>query len=147
MASVVFNGGGDALRALLSGTVQLSSGALPPSHPHIKSGAIKGLAVTGETRWHDLPDIPTMAEAGYKDFVLETFTALLAPAKTPPEIVSRLEKDALAVLGQAELRERLTKSGFQVQAKDGKTHMARVAKEVAMFKEIVAQAGIKKQGG
>jgi tripartite-type tricarboxylate transporter receptor subunit TctC len=148
MATVVFAGGGDALRALLTGTVQLSSGALPPSHPHIQSGAIKGLAVTGETRWHDLPNVPTMAEAGYKDFVFETYTALLAPAKTPPEIVARLEKEALAILGRPEMRARLAKSGFQVQAKDGKGHMARVAKEVPMFKDIIAQAGIKKlQGG
>jgi tripartite-type tricarboxylate transporter receptor subunit TctC len=143
MASVTFTGGGEALRALLSGTVQLSSGVLAPAHPHIKSGAIKGLAVTGETRWHDLPEIPTMAEAGYKDFVFETYTALMAPANTPPEIVSRLEKQTLAILGRPDMRERLTKSGFQVQAKDGKGHMARVTKEVPMFKELISQAGIK----
>ena len=86
-------GGGDALKALLSDTVQLSSGVLAPAHPQIKSGTIKGLAVTGKRRWHDLPDIPTMAESGYKDFVFETYTALMAPAKTPPEVVARLEKD------------------------------------------------------
>ena len=55
MATVVLAGGGDALKALISGTVQLSSGVLAPAHPHIKAGAIKGLAVTGTTRWHDLP--------------------------------------------------------------------------------------------
>jgi tripartite-type tricarboxylate transporter receptor subunit TctC len=147
MASIVFTGGGEALQALLSGTVQLSSGVLAPAHPHIKSGTIKGLAVTGETRWHDLPQIPTMLEAGYKDFVFETYTALLAPANTPPEIVSRLEKETLAVLGRPEMREKLSKSGFQVQAKDGKGHMARVTKEVPMFREIVNQAGIKQLRG
>jgi tripartite-type tricarboxylate transporter receptor subunit TctC len=147
MASLVFTGGGEALQALLSNTVQLSSGVLAPAHPHIKSGTIKGLAVTGATRWHDLPDIPTMGEAGYKDFVFETYTALLAPAGTPSEIVARLEKETLAILGRPEMRDRLTKSGFQVQAKDGKGHMARVAKEVPMFKEIISQAGIKQLRG
>src|SRR6187401_600080 len=97
MATVVFPGGGDALKALLSGTVQLSSGVLAPAHPQIKAGNIKGLAVTGPTRWHDLPDIPTMIESGYPDFVFDTYTALMAPAKTPPEIVSRLEKVALEI--------------------------------------------------
>ena len=101
MATVVFPGGGDALKALLSGTVQLSSGVLAPAHPQIKAGTIKGLAVTGPTRWHDLPDIPTMVESGYPDFVFETYTALMAPAKTPPEVVSRLEKVALEILQQA----------------------------------------------
>ena len=101
MATIVFPGGGDALKALLSGTVQLSSGVLAPAHPQIKAGNIKGLAVTGPTRWHDLPDIPTMVESGYPDFVFDTYTALMAPAKTPPEIVSRLEKVALDILQQA----------------------------------------------
>src|SRR5215468_7729058 len=107
MATVPFPGGGDALKALLSGTVQLSSGVLAPAHPQIKAGTIKGLAVTGRTRWHDLPDIPTMLEAGYPDFVFDTYTALMAPAKTPPEIVGRLEKVALDILSKPDMRQRL----------------------------------------
>jgi tripartite-type tricarboxylate transporter receptor subunit TctC len=144
MATVVFAGGGDALKAVIAGTVQLSSGVLAPAHPHIKAGTIRGLAVTGRTRWHDLPDIPTMIEAGYKDFVFETYTAMVAPAKTPPEIVRTLEKLTLEILNRPDMRKKLTQSGFEVQAKDGKGHMARVAKEVPMFRDIIAQAGIKK---
>ena len=144
MATVVFPGGGDALRALITGTVQLSSGVLAPAHSHIIAGAIQGLAVTGTSRWHDLPEIPTMIESGYKDFVFETYTAIVAPAKTPPEIVAALEKNCLAILNRPEMRARLTKSGFDVQAKDGKTHMARVAREVELFRNTIVQAGIKK---
>jgi tripartite-type tricarboxylate transporter receptor subunit TctC len=144
MATIVFPGGGDALKALISGTVQLSSGVLAPAHPQIKAGAVKGLAVTGRTRWHDLPEIPTMLEAGYPDFVFDTYTALMAPAKTPPEIVGRLEKIALEVLAKPDMRERLTKAGFEVTARDGKGHAERIAKEVPMFRDIIAQAGIKK---
>ena len=117
MATIVFPGGGDALKALLSGTVQLSSGVLAPAHPQIKAGNIKGLAVTGPTRWHDLPDIPTMVESGYPDFVFDTYTALMAPAKTPPEIVSRLEKVALDILSKPDMRQRLTQAGFEVTAR------------------------------
>src|SRR5712671_330962 len=144
MATIVFPGGGDALKALLSGTVQLSSGVLAPAHPQIKAGNITGLAVTGPTRWHDLPDIPTMLESGYPDFVFDTYTALMAPAKTPPEVVSRLEKVALDILSKPDMRQRLTQAGFEVTAKDGKGHMQRVAKEVPMFRDIIIQAGIKK---
>jgi tripartite-type tricarboxylate transporter receptor subunit TctC len=144
MATVVFAGGGDALKALLSGTVQLSSGVLAPAHPHIKAGTIKGLAVTGRTRWHDLPDIPTMLEAGYPDFVFETYTALMAPAKTPPEFVARLEQVALGVLRRPDMRAKLTESGFEVTATPGKEHMARIAREVPMFADIISRAGIKK---
>ena len=98
LEDVVYKGGGDAIQALLSGTAQLSSGSLPPAAPHIKAGTFRCLAVTGETRWPDLPDVPTMQEAGYKDFVLATDTLMLAPAKTPPEIVNWLENEMLKVL-------------------------------------------------
>jgi len=147
MASVTHTGGGEALNALLSKTVQLSSGVLAPAHPHIKSGAIKGLAVTGAARWHDLPDIPTMLEAGYKDFVFETYTSLMAPANISPETVAWLERECLKVLQRPELRDKLVAAGFEVQAKDGKTHMARVAREVPMYREIIAGAGIGKRKG
>ena len=144
MASIVFSGGGDALKALLSSTVQLSSGSLPPAHPHIKAGTLTCLAVTGETRWPDLPDVPTMLELGYKDFVFATDTVLLAPAKTPPDAVKWLEKETLAVLNKPDMKEKLFKAGFLVRPQDGKAAMARVAKEVTIFREVIAQAGIKK---
>src|SRR6266496_1366949 len=143
MATVVFAGGGDALKALISGTVQLSSGVLAPAHPHIKAGTIKGLAVTGATRWHDLPEIPTMLQSGYPDFVFETYTALMAPAKTPPEAVAFLEKQALAILARPDIKKKLTEAGFDVTARTGKGHMARVTKEVAMFKQIITDAKIR----
>jgi tripartite-type tricarboxylate transporter receptor subunit TctC len=144
MATVVFPGGGDALKAVISGTVQLSSGVLAPAHPHIKAGTVRALAVTGATRWHDLPDVPTMLEAGYDNFVFDTYTALMAPAKTPPEIVARLEKVALEILARPEMRQRLTQAGFEVTAKDGKGHTARITKEIPAFRDIITQAGIKK---
>jgi tripartite-type tricarboxylate transporter receptor subunit TctC len=144
MATIVFPGGGDALKALIGGTVQLSSGVLAPAHPHIKAGTIKALAVTGRTRWHDLPEIPTMLESGYPDFVFDTYTALMAPAKTPAEVVALLEQVALDILRRPDMRDKLTESGFEVTAKPGKEHMARVASEVPMFRDIIAQAGIKK---
>ena len=144
LEDVVFKGGGDALQALLSGTVQLSSGSLPPAAPHIKAGTLHCLAVTGETRWPDMPDVPTMQEAGYKDFVFATDTVLLAPSKIPPEAIKWLEKETLKVLGTAEMKEKLFKAGFQVRAKGADAAWARVTKEITMFKDIIDQAGIQK---
>jgi tripartite-type tricarboxylate transporter receptor subunit TctC len=141
---VVFKGGGDALQALLSGTVQLSSGSLPPAAPHIKAGTLRCLAVTGESRWPDLPDVPTMVEAGYKDFVLATDTVMLAPAKTPPEATKWLETEILKILNTAEMKEMLFKRGFQVRPKGAKDAWARVTKEIDMFKGIIEQADMKK---
>src|SRR5262249_56698748 len=106
--------------------------------------SIKGLALTGRTRWHDLPEIPTMLEAGYPDFVFDTYTALMAPAKTPPDIVARLQQVALEILQRPDIRAKLTESGFEVTAMPGKEHMARIAREVPMFADIIARADIKK---
>ena len=144
LEDVVYKGGGDAIQALLSGTAQLSSGSLPPAAPHIKAGTLRCLAVTGETRWPDMPDVPTMVESGYKDFVFATDTVLLAPSKTPPEAVKWLENETLKVLATAEMKEKLYKSGFQVRAKGADAAWTRVTKEIDLFKSIIDQAGIQK---
>jgi tripartite-type tricarboxylate transporter receptor subunit TctC len=144
LVDVVYKGGGDAIAALLGGTAQLSSGSLPPAAPHIKAGTLRCLAVTGDERWPDLPDVPTMVEEGYKDFVFATDTFLLAPAKVPPEIVGWLEAQTLKVLGQPDMKDKLYKQGFLVRPKGAKEEWARVVKEIDMFKEIIDKAGIPK---
>ena len=142
--AVVFKGGGDALQAVLSGTVQMSIGSLPPAAAHIKAGTLRCLAVTGEARWPDLPNVPTMAEAGYKDFVLAVDCVLLAPAKTPPAAVKWMETETVKVLSTPEMKDKLYKAGFQVRPKGAKEAWLRVTKEMDMFKGIIEQAGMKK---
>src|ERR1035437_5557637 len=145
MEVVVFKGGGDALEALLSGTVQLSSGSLPPAAPHIKAGTLRCLAVTGESRWPDMPDVPNMTEAGYKDFAfIETYIALLAPSRTPPEIVKWLETETLKILSTPEMKAKLFKAGFLVRPQGAAAAWARVSKEIDVYKTIIEQADIKK---
>jgi tripartite-type tricarboxylate transporter receptor subunit TctC len=144
LETIVYKGGGDALQALLSGTAQLSSGSLPPAHPHIKAGTLRCLAVTGDQRWPDLPDVPTMEQEGYKDFVFATDTVLLAPAKTPPEAVKWLERETLKVLSTPEMKEKLLKAGFLVRPKGGADAWARVTKEIDLYKSVIDQAGIPK---
>ena len=144
LANVVFKGGGDAIEALLTGTVQLSSGSLGPALPHIKAGALRCLAVCGESLWPELPDVPTMEESGYKDFVFATDMVLLAPAKMPPAEVKWLESETLKVLTTSEMKDKLFQSGFSVRPKGADAAWARVTKEITTFKQIIDQAGIKK---
>jgi tripartite-type tricarboxylate transporter receptor subunit TctC len=144
LENVVFKGGGEALQALLSGTVQLSSGSLPPAAPHIKAGTLRCLAVTGETRWPEMPDVPTMTESGYKDFVFATDCVLLAPAKTAPDAVKYLEAETLKVLSTPDMKEKMFKAGFQVRAKGAAAAWTRVNNEIAQFRDIINTAGIPK---
>ena len=144
MEIVVFKGGGDSLQALLSNTVQINAGAIAPTLPHVQSGTVRCLAITAETRWPDLPDVPTMEESGYKDFNFAVDCVLLAPAKTPPEVVKWLEQETLKVLGTAEMKDRLYKAGFLVRPKGADAAYARVTKEVEVFRDLINQAGIKK---
>jgi tripartite-type tricarboxylate transporter receptor subunit TctC len=144
LADVVFKGGGDAITALLSGTVQLSSGSLAPALPHIKAGTLRCLAVSAATRWPDLPDVPTMEESGYKDFAFAVDCVLLAPAKTPPANVKWLESETLKVLSTPEMKDKLYKSGFLVRPQGADAAWARVTKEIVTFKQIIDQAGVKK---
>ena len=140
---VPFSGAGPAIQAILSGTTQVAFAALPPAHPHIESGALKALAVTGVHRWFDLPDVPTMVELGYTDFISDTFQGFLAPAKTPAAIVEMLSTKAIEVLKTPRIAEQLRNNGFEVEAFGPDGLRKRIADEVPKWRDIVAKAGIK----
>jgi tripartite-type tricarboxylate transporter receptor subunit TctC len=123
--------------------VQVGSVALPPAEPLIKDGQLRALAVTGATRWFSLPDVPTMIELGYPNFVSDTFNALFAPAGTPPEIVALLAKESRAAFEKPEARDQARKVGFEIVAGPPEALAARVAAEVPAVRDLVAKAGIK----
>jgi tripartite-type tricarboxylate transporter receptor subunit TctC len=140
---VPFSGAGPAIQALLGGITQLAVAALPPAHPYIESGALKALAVTGTQRWFDLPDVPTMVELGYADFISDTFQGFLAPAKTPAAIVDVLSAKAIEILKTPRIAEQLRNDGFEVTASGPDGIRKRIADEVPKWREIIAKAGIK----
>jgi tripartite-type tricarboxylate transporter receptor subunit TctC len=144
MECVVFKGGGDAVQAILAGTVQMCSTALPPAAPHIKAGTLRALAVTGDARWPDLPNVPTMIEAGYDNFVFGTDTCLLAPAKTPPEAVKWLESESIRVLSKPDMKDKLYKTGFLARPLGGAHAWTRLMQEIKTYKSVIEQAGIQK---
>jgi tripartite-type tricarboxylate transporter receptor subunit TctC len=139
---VPFSGAGPAIQAVVGGTTQIAFAALPPAHPHIAAGALKALAVTGTHRWFDLPDVPTMVELGYKDFVSDTFQGFLAPAKTAPDIVELLSAKSLEILKRPAISEQLRKSGFEVLANGPDGMRKRIDDEVPKWRDIVVKAGI-----
>jgi tripartite-type tricarboxylate transporter receptor subunit TctC len=140
---VPFSGAGPAIQAILTGTTQVAFAALPPAHPQIESGTLTALAVTGERRWFDLPDVPTMVELGYKDFVSDTFQGFLAPVNTPAAVVELLAAKSIEVLKRADVAEQLRKDGFEVIANGPDGMRRRITDEVPKWRDIIAKAGIK----
>ena len=145
MTHVPFNGAGPANQALLARQVDMVSGALPGAHPHLVAGTLTGLAVTGEKRWFDLPNVPTMIEAGYPGFVLDTYTLMLVPTQTPAEIADRLSSATRAILMRSEVRDRLRKAGLEVTAGGSSELRERFARELPLWRDIVKIAGITPQ--
>ena len=144
MVHVPYPGAGPAMQSILAGTVPLMCASLPGAHPNIKSGALRALAVTGPQRWYDLPDVPTMLDLGFADFVIDTFHCMLAPAGTPPEIVDRLATASIDSLKQPEFHERLRTLGFETIANGPEGLRRRIADEVPRYRDIIAKAGIER---
>jgi tripartite-type tricarboxylate transporter receptor subunit TctC len=142
VTNIAYGGGGPATLALLTGTVDLLLTALPGAQEQVKTGTMKGLAITTAQRWPDLPDVPTFAESGFPDVALDTEHFFMAPAGTPPEVAGALSKAALAVLAQDEVKERVRQVGYAWVAGGPDAVRARIAKNVPFFKDLVANAKI-----
>ena len=142
MAHVAHTGAGPAVQSLLSGAVQVIATPVPAIQAQVAAGAVRALAVTSARRWPRLPSVPTMVESGYEGFIADTFFGLLAPAKTPPEIIAKLTATAVTFLGQPATIERLQRSGYDVAAKGPDALTARIKHELGLWKGIVKQAGI-----
>lgn len=145
MAHVPFSGAALAAQAVLTESVQLTSTAIESAQPLIESGRLTGLAVTGEKRWRDLKDVPTLIELGLSDVPIEFLVGFYAPAKTPPAIVTRLSDLARQTLRRADIAERLKSFQMEIHASTPEAHGARIAKELAFYRDLVAKTGLKQQ--
>ncbi len=134
-----------AVQALLSGTTEIGATALASSHPQLRAGTLRALALTGPERWFDLPEIPTMLELGYPGFVTETFHGLFTPAGTPDAITHRLASEAVAVMSHPDTRSRMQAAGFVVRPNGADALKQRVAHEVAMWADLITRAGIARE--
>jgi tripartite-type tricarboxylate transporter receptor subunit TctC len=144
LTHVPYKGAGPALVDLVSGQVQASFVSVPAAAPHVKSGKIRGLAVTGPRRSPLVPDLPTLSEAGLRGYGSEQWYGVLAPRRTSGAIVARLNQDFAWALGQPDTRTRLQESGYEIAADttaDGFGSFIR--SEIAKWAEVVKKAGIK----
>jgi tripartite-type tricarboxylate transporter receptor subunit TctC len=144
MTHVPFNGAAPSLQAALAGTTDTASVSIAGLIGYIRSGQIKGLAQTGAEHWVDLPDVPTMAEAGIPNAVVETSQMFLAPAGTPEPVIKRLSEETRAILQKPDIKEKMLKAGFAVKYEGPDELHARMVREIPIWKEIVERAGLKK---
>ena len=140
---VPYKGGGPAMTDLLGGQVQMMFDNMASSMPQIKAGKLKAFAVTTPKRSALAPDLPTMAEAGVKDFDVFTWWGLFAPAGTPPEIVKRLSVEVGKALAAADLREKWLASGAEPAASTPEEFRAFIGKELPKYARIVKDSGAK----
>jgi tripartite-type tricarboxylate transporter receptor subunit TctC len=109
----------------------------------VQGGQLKPIVQTGAGPWPELPGVPTMADAGIADAVVDTTQMLLAPAGTPQPVIDRLAKEVLAIMRKPEVRDKMLKASFEVRPEGPQELAARIAREVPMWKDIVDKAGIK----
>jgi tripartite-type tricarboxylate transporter receptor subunit TctC len=110
---VPYRGGGPALLDTLAAQVDMSFPTLSAALPHVKAGTLRALAVTDTTRSALLPEVPTLREAGVKDFQFTQWLALLAPAGTPQPVVARLNTGLRSILASPDLRAKFQQQGFE----------------------------------
>ena len=139
---VPYKGGAPAISDLIGGQVDVIFSNLPESVVHVKSGKLRALALASATRLPLLPDVPTTAEVGQPQLLVESWTAIMAPAATPDAIVNKLGAEVLRIMATPEIEERARTQGFRVDAR-GPQAMARfVAEEVERWARVIAAAKI-----
>jgi tripartite-type tricarboxylate transporter receptor subunit TctC len=140
---IPYKGTGPALTSVLSGESQMIISSLLPTIPHLKSGKLRALAVTGAARSSVVPEVPTAAESGLPKFETSSWHGILVPAKTPRAIIARLHGEFVKVLKLPDVRERLTAQGLNVVASTPQEFAAHIKSETTKYARVIKQVGIK----
>jgi tripartite-type tricarboxylate transporter receptor subunit TctC len=139
---VPYKGGAPQLNDLVGGHILIGSIGLPPALPHIATGKLRALAVTSPKRSAFLPNLPTVAEAGFTSFEVSYWMGLLAPADTPRDIVNRLHAETVAVLDTLGSREALAKQGAEVMTSGPDEFRTLIESEIRKWADVVQRSGI-----
>lgn len=139
---VPYKGGGPAVKDLVGGQIPAVFATPASSGAFVKSGRIIALATTGATRSTYMPDVPTVAESGYPGYEATNWYAYMAPAKTPKEILARLHRDLVKVLGAPDVRQQLSGHGLEPAPGSSEELAAYIEREYATWGKVVKDAHI-----
>lgn len=145
MTHVPYKGGGPAITDLIAGHVPAFFAVISTSVPHVKSGKVRAMAVTGGKRAEALPDVPTMQEAGVKGYLAVNWYGLLAPAKTPPAAITRLHREFDTALKSPDVVKQLRDSGIDASPSTPAEYLQYVRSEEKRWLPIIKSAGISAQ--
>ena len=143
MTHVPYKGGGQAIIDLLGGHVQVMFSGFSAAMPHIKSGKIRALAVTGAKRSPALADVPTIAEQGFPGVEATAWYGVLAPAGTPKPVVTRLHDETVRILKLPDVSQRLDALGFEIVGSTPEQFGAYIKSEIRKWEKVVKASGAK----
>jgi tripartite-type tricarboxylate transporter receptor subunit TctC len=143
MTHVPYKGGGQAIIDLLGGHVQVMFSGFSAAMPHIKSGKVRALAVTGAKRSPALAEVPTIAEQGFPGVEATAWYGVLAPAGTPKPVVSRLHGETVRILKQPDIVQRLDGLGFEIVGSTPEQFGAYIRTEIKKWEMVVRASGAK----
>ncbi|MES2687752.1 MAG: tripartite tricarboxylate transporter substrate binding protein [Pseudomonadota bacterium] len=142
---VPFNGTPAVITALRGGQIDAAVEILGPVLPQIKANAVRALAVTGEKRAVVLPDVPTAKESGLPTFVASSWNALAAPAKTPKDVIARLNKEINAAVNSPEVKKKLADLNVEARGSSPEQAAALLASETKRWGDVIVRAKIPTQ--
>jgi tripartite-type tricarboxylate transporter receptor subunit TctC len=143
MTHIPYKGGGPAITDLLAGHVPAFFAVISTGVPHVQSGKARGIAVTGSRRAEALPDVPTIAEAGVPGYAATNWYGLLAPAKTPPQVIERLNRDLVAALKMPDVIQQLKNNGIDATPGTPAEFTRFILAEEKKWVPIIKRANIK----
>jgi len=142
MQHIPYKGSAPAMADLLGGQVPLAFTSIPSAYSQLKAGTVRALAVTSAQRSSILPDVPTVAELGYKDFNVAVWYGLLAPANTPEAIVKRVNEEVNKILATTEMKEAMNAQGAEPIGGTPEAFAATIKADYDKWGEVVKAAGV-----
>ena len=143
MDEIPYKSSGQALTDTISGQVALNAPGIAQGLPQVRGGKVVALGITGSKRAAGAPDIPTIAEAGVPGYEAYGWHGVFAPARLPPELSAFLQKELVAVLGTADMKERFSQQGAEVVAGTSAQFTEYLRADFEKWKKLFAQLGIK----
>jgi tripartite-type tricarboxylate transporter receptor subunit TctC len=143
MTHIPYNGGSASVVAIMGGQVQLGFPTTPTAIPQLKSGKLRGVAVTSAQRAPSIPDLPTISESGLPGYEIIIWYGLLVPAGTPSDLIARLHAESVKLLNAPDVRERLSTAGFEPIGTTPEQFGPYIRDEVAKWAKVVKATGIR----